>query len=585
MMRTKRRNDSSNRSFTRGHMSQRELSRLSAVDASFLVQERQGSHMHIGGVTIFEGPMPEIDVVKAHIESRLHLVPRYRQRLVWAPFEAGRPFWADDPEFNLSYHVRHAALPEPGNDEQLEQMSARIFSQRLDRQKPLWEMYIVDGLAGDRFAVIFKTHHSVVDGIAGVDVGTVLLGIEPTTKIEKPQPWHPSPLPTTGEMLEVGIQEASRAPMQAARRAMDLLRNRDEAREELGDFVGGATKALGELLDDAPRTPLNGPITQHRRFRFVRNSLSDFKEIKTLLDTTLNDVVLTVTSDALGRWLRSRYFPTDDLKLRALVPVSTRARKRRGDDTHTGNELLAMRGFLPVEEMDTLKRLAYVKNSMDHLKRSNQAVAADVLTAVQNYAPPTVLAQASRLNFTTRLFNLLVTNVPGPQIPLYLLDRQMVDSFPIPFLAENHRLSVAVLSYNGRINFGILGDYDAVPDIQVLADGLSDARDDLLDATAQVKTKVREVMREKQADKAAASVADGAAKTAAKAKAKRSANGAVAASRPAAKKPAAKRAAAPKKAAAKKAPAKAAAAKKPAAKKAAAKKPAAKKTPASAASA
>lgn len=527
-------------------MSQRELSRLSAVDASFLVQERSSSHMHIGGLMIFEGPMPKLDVLKAHINSRLHLVPRYRQRLVWAPFEAGRPFWVDDPEFNLSYHVRDAALPAPGNDEQLEFMAARIFSQRLDRQKPLWEMWLVDGLAGGRFAIILKTHHAVIDGIAGVDVGTVLLGIEPTTTIDEPQPWRPKPLPTTGELLQVGLEEASRAPLQVARRAFDVVRDRGNARESLGEFIGGATKALGELIDDAPRTPLNGPITQHRRFRFVRNSLDDFKEIKTMLDTTLNDVVLSVTSDAVGRWLRSRYFPTDELKLRALVPVSTRPKKRRSDGTQTGNELLAMRGYLPVSEMDTLKRLAYIKNSMDHLKRSNQAVAADALTAVQNFAPPTILAQASRLNFSTRLFNLLVTNVPGPQIPLFLLDRQMVDAFPMPFLAENHRLAIAVMSYNGRINFGILGDYDAVPDIQVLADALSDARDDLLDATAQVKTKVREVMRSNQEAESAVlvGVAESAARTAQKTKAKRvNGNGAAAknsaARQPAAKKPAA----------------------------------------------
>lgn len=522
-------------------MSQRELSRLSAVDAGFLVQERQGSHMHIGGVTIFEGPMPKLDVIKAHISSRLHLVPRYRQRLVWAPFEAGRPFWVDDPEFNLAYHVRESALPAPGNDDQLEMMAARIFSQRLDRHKPLWEMYMVDGLAGGRFALILKTHHAVIDGIAGVDVGTVLLGIEPTTTVEEPQPWRPLPLPTTGEMLEIGLQEASRAPLQIAKRAFDLVRDRGDARESLREFTGGATKALSELIDDAPRTPTNGPITQHRRYRFVRNSLDDFKEIKTLLDSTLNDVVLAVTSDALGRWLRSRFYPTDGLKLRALVPVSTRPKKRRGEDTHTGNELLAMRGYLPVEEMDTLKRLAYIKNSMDGLKRSNQAVAADALASVQNFAPPTILAQASRLNFSTRLFNLLVTNVPGPQIPLYLLDRQMVDAFPMPFLAENHRLAIAVMSYNGRINFGILGDYDAVPDIQTLADGISDARDDLLEATAEVKTKVREVMRSSHDVETAAiaGVADTAAQTTTKAKAKRKPVAAKpAATKPAAKKPA-----------------------------------------------
>lgn len=532
---------------------QKELSRLSATDASFLVQEREGSHMHIGAVMIFEGPMPDIAAMKAHIRSRLHLVPRYRQRLAWAPFESGRPFWVDDPDFNLSYHVRDAALPAPGNDSQLELMCARVFSQRLDRNKPLWEMWLIDGLAGGRFAMILKTHHSVIDGIAGVDVGTVLLGIEPTEKIEEPRPWRPAPLPTQGELLEIGLREAAGAPLKFGRSALNLVRNEGDAREEFGEFVSGATKAISETIDAAPRTPLNQPITGHRRYKFVRNSLEDFREIKTLLDTTLNDVVLTVTSDALGRWLRSRHYPTDGLRLRALVPVSTRGKKKRGEDTHHGNELLAMRGSLPVEEMDTLKRLNYIKNSMDGLKKSNQAIAADALASVQNFAPPTILAQASRLNFSTRLFNLLVTNVPGPQLPLYLLGRQMVDAFPIPFLAENHGLSIAVMSYNGRINFGILGDYDAVPDIQVIANGVSDARDDLMDATSQVKHKAREIMRTGTDLNDLAGVADGAAKTAERAKAKRakaanglSPNGAAAR----AKAPTAKRKATPKKAAA-----------------------------------
>lgn len=502
-------------------MTTQELSRLSAVDASFLVQERHGSHMHIGGVMIFEGPMPEIDALKAHIRSRLHLVPRYRQRLVWAPMESGRPFWVDDPEFNISYHVRDAALPAPGNDEQLERMCARIFSQRLDRHKPLWEMWLIDGLAGGRFAMILKTHHAVIDGIAGVDVGTVLLGMEPTTKIEDPQPWTPGPMPTQGELFEIGLREAAQVPMKGARKIMNLVRGDQETREHLGEFLTGATKAISETIDAAPRTPLNQQISGHRRYRFVRNSLEDYKEIKTLLDTTLNDVVLTVTSDALGRWLRSRYYPTDGLKLRALVPVSTRPKRKRGDDAaQGGNELLAMRGYLPVSTMTPIERLNYIKNSMDGLKKSNQAVAADALTAVQNFAPPTVLAQASRLNFSTRLFNLLVTNVPGPQMPLYLLDRQMIDAFPIPFLAENHGLAVAVMSYNGRINFGILGDYDAIPDIQVIADGISDSRDDLLDATSQVKNKAREIMKTGTDVSALAGVAEGAAKTATKKKAR-----------------------------------------------------------------
>lgn len=525
-------------------MPYKDLSRLSATDASFLVQERTGSHMHIGGVMIFEGPAPELETFKRHIESRLHLVPRYRQRLVWPRFQAGRPFWADDPDFNLNYHMRDTALPEPGNDEQLERLIARIFSQRLDRRKPLWEMWLVDGLSGGRFAMILKSHHAMIDGIAGVDVGTVLLGAEPTTTVEEPEPWHPRPLPTQGELIEIGMREAAGAPIKALSGLADLARGRESARESAGEFMSGVTKAIGQTLDAAPRSPLNTKISQHRRFKFVRNSLAEFREIKSLLDTTVNDVVLTITSDALGRWLRSRYYPTDGLKLRALVPVSTRPKKRRGEEIATGNDLLAMRGYLPVEEMDALKRLNTIKQSMEGLKQSNQAVAADALIAVQNFAPPNVLAQASRINFSTRLFNLLVTNVPGPQIPLYLLDRQMLDAFPVPFLAENHGLAVAIMSYNGRINFGILGDYDAIPDIQVIADSLADARDDLLDASAQVKSKVREVMRTGDVAPLAptAEAAARATKKVAERKAAGARSGAVAAKSPAGSSTAVKRA-------------------------------------------
>ncbi|MFY9489235.1 MAG: wax ester/triacylglycerol synthase family O-acyltransferase [Solirubrobacterales bacterium] len=470
------------------------LSRLSAVDASFLVQERSGSHMQIGGIMVFEGPAPDIEDFKHHIESRMHFVPRYRQRLVYPPMQAGRPFWTDDPDFNIAYHVRDAALPSPGNDEQLERLCARIYSQRLDRHKPLWEMWIVDGLSGGRFALIMKNHHALIDGIAGVDVATILLSPDPNEGLQEIPPWCPAPMPTQGELLELGLRDAVAAPFKLGKNLVGLARGDQAVREDFAGFTDGVTKAVSETLDAAPRTPLNQPISQHRRFRLVRNSLDEFREIKSLLDTTVNDVVLTVTSDALGRWLRSRYYPTDGLKLRALVPVSTRPKKKRGDNAHAGNEMLAMRGYLPVEEMDALKRLDYIKNSMEGLKQSNQAIAADALTAMQNFAPPTVLAQASRLNFSTRLFNLLVTNVPGPQLPLYLLGRQMLDVFPVPFLAENHTLAIGVMSYNGGINFGVLADYDAVPDVQVIADAISDSRDDLLDAASQVKAKVREVM-------------------------------------------------------------------------------------------
>lgn len=476
--------------------------------------------MHIGGVLVFEGPMPEIDLLKRYVDSRLHLIPRFRQRLVNAPYQAGRPFWADDSRFNLEYHVRDTALPHPGNDEQLERLCARIFSQRLDRRKPLWELWFVDNLAGGRFAMITKTHHAMIDGIAGVDVGTVLFDIEAKDKFEDGPSWHAREMPTRNDLITESLRDAVRTPVRITRRAVKALENPAGVRENALEQVSGALKGFTDLTSTAPRTPLNTEIGPHRRYKMVRNSLQDFKEIKNLLDATVNDVVLTVVADGIGRWLRHRHFPTDGLRLRALVPVSTRA-AQRGQTAESGNELRAMRGILPVEQMEPLERLNFMKNAMDYLKDSNQAVAADVLTRVEGFAPPNLLAQASRLHFATWMFNLVVTNVPGPQVPLYLLGRQAVDAFPIPFLARGHALSVAAMSYNGGLNFGLLGDYDAMSDLDVLAGSIADSRDDLVATAHEVRDRVKELKADPATRKRVAAAkkkqAAGGRKTAAKA--------------------------------------------------------------------
>ena len=510
-------------------MSSSGITRLSAVDTSFLVQEHAASHMHIGGVVIFEGPMPDIEKIKAHVESRLHYIPRFRQRIAVPRFQAGRPFWVDDQRFNLDYHVRDTALPAPGNDEQLERLAARIFSQRLDRRKPLWELWFVDGLSGGRFAMINKSHHAMIDGMAGIDVATVLFDLEPNQEVTPAEPWRPRQTPTQSDLIAEGVRDVMRAPLKIAKRTAKAIENPAAARADIAEVAGGALRAVSETLGAAPRAPLNADIGPHRRYEFVRCSLADFKDIKDMLGGTVNDAVLTVVADGLGRWLRGRYFPTNDLRLRALVPVSTRG-KKRGTKAESGNELVAMRGILPVGEMDILERHTFVKNAMDDLKSSNQAVAASVLTAVQSFAPPSVLAQASRLNFSTRLFNLLVTNVPGPQIPLYLLGRPAIDSFPIPFLAQNHGLAVAVMSYNGGLNFGLLGDYDVLHDLDALAAAIADSRDDLLDAAREVRDKVHElqsdpaIQKKVVAAKKAEAVAKSGNATASRAKAPRKVN-------------------------------------------------------------
>jgi WS/DGAT/MGAT family acyltransferase len=460
-------------------MPQDHFDRLTAVDASFLHQESQSSHMHVGAVSIFEGPPPEFEEFLDSLRMRLHLVPRYRQKLAAPPLQTGRPLWVDDPNFNLEYHVRQTALPEPGSEEQLMRLTARVFSQQLDRSKPLWEMWMVEGLEGGRFGLISKTHHSLIDGIAGVDLAQVLFDLTPVPQ-EIPHPdeaWEPAREPNPIELLADGVAGLAKAGLGAAARAIGAATRPAETIEELREAAEGLGEIVWAGMNPAPETPLNVEIGPHRRFVGVRNRLEDFKAIKDAFGGTVNDVVLTVVSGSLRGWLQSRGVRTEGLELRALVPVSIRASHERGE---LGNRLAAMRGPLPVYVEDPVARLHAISQAMGELKESKQAVGAEVLAGVQNFAPPTILAQASRLNFSTRLFNVIVTNVPGPQFPLYVRGRELEDVFPVAFLPANHALAVAIMSYNGKINFGLLGDYDALPDIDRIADGIEASLEELL---------------------------------------------------------------------------------------------------------
>ncbi|MBV8946403.1 MAG: wax ester/triacylglycerol synthase family O-acyltransferase [Solirubrobacterales bacterium] len=462
-------------------MPQRHLDRLSSTDASFLHQEGPTSHMHIGGVLVFEGPPPDITQYLDHVRSRLHLVPRYRQKLTTPPLETGRPLWVDDPDFNLEYHVRQTALPGPGTEEQLFLLAARIASQPLDRAKPLWENWLVEGLEGDRFALISKTHHALVDGVSGVDLATVLLDLEPSAapRPDDLEPWRPRPEPSSVELVAAGVRGLAGAAVGLLERTVSAAAQPARSLGVLRDAAEGVGEIVWAGLNPAPETPLNVEIGPHRRYVVVRHRLDDYKAVKNALGGTVNDVLLTVVSGALARWLHSRGVRTEGLEMRALVPVSVRTEAQRGT---LGNQLAAMRGPLPVYIHDPVARLEFVRRAMDGLKESKQAVGAATLAAVNNLAPPTVLAQASRLQFSTRLFNLLVTNIPGPQFPLYLLGRRLEDLFPLAFLPKNHALAVAVMSYNGAIDYGLLADYDALPDIDVIADGIDASLRELLEA-------------------------------------------------------------------------------------------------------
>jgi WS/DGAT/MGAT family acyltransferase len=461
-------------------MAQQHLDRLNSTDVSFLANESSASHMHVGAIMIFEGPAPSYEDLLEHIRSRASLVPRFRQKLAFPPAQTGRPFWVDDPNLNLEYHVRHSALPAPGSEEQLRRMAARVFSQQLDRSKPLWEIWLVQGLTRNRFALVTKTHHAVVDGVSGVDIATVLFDLNPVPEPpESDDGWVPHPEPSGATLVAKGAEDLLRAPVRAARRVEHALQHPERAAQQVRDAVEAVGEIGWNFANPAPTVPLNVEIGSHRRFAWVRSDLDHFKRVKDTMGGTVNDVVLAVVTGALRDWLHGRGIRTDGVELRAQVPVSIRSQDEHGQ---LGNRLAVMRAPLPVYVADPIRRLETVSAAMKGLKQSKQALGAEVISRFNDFAPPTLLAQAARINFSTRLFNLTVTNVPGPQVPLYLLGRELEDVFPIGFLPPNQALFVAIMSYNGGVNFGLLADYDAMADVEVIADGIERAIAELVEA-------------------------------------------------------------------------------------------------------
>ena len=444
--------------------------RLTALDSTFLhLEDNSTAHMHVASVMVFEGTAPSPQELVDHIVSRLHLVPRYRQRLAYVPYGQGRPVWADDPHFNPRYHIRHTALPKPADDKALKQLAGRLFSQRLDRSKPLWEIWLVEKMAGERFALIAKTHHALVDGISGVDITTVLFDTapDPVPTSRPPMPWTAKPLPGQAKLLGEALRERTTVPAEIVRGARRLLRAPRRAATQLVDGLTsiGATTIAG-VKAPAPDSPFNVEIGPHRRYTFIDAELEQFKAIKASLGGTLNDVVLATVSLGLGRYLRREGFDTEGLELKAMVPVSVRADSDRGA---LGNQVAAMWAPLPVGVQNPAECLRQVTRSMEDLKASGQAVGAQVLTNLAGFAPPTILSQAARLQARQRFFNLVVTNVPGPQFPLYVLGRRLRVLYPVVPLAQRQALGIAVMSYDGHLGFGLLGDFDALPGLESIA--------------------------------------------------------------------------------------------------------------------
>jgi WS/DGAT/MGAT family acyltransferase len=446
--------------------------RLTALDSTFLhLEDHSAAHMHVASVMVFDGTAPTLPELVEHVEGRLHLVPRYRQRLAYVPLGQGRPIWTDDPHFNPYYHIRHTALPKPADDAALKRLAGRVFSQRLDRSKPLWEIWLVQTMAGGRFALIAKTHHALVDGISGVDITTVLFDTarEPAP-VAPAAPWSAKPLPGQAKLLGEALIERSTVPGEMARGARALLRTPRRAVAQVKDGLAsiGATTLAG-INAPAPPSRFNVEIGPHRRYTFIDADLGRFKAIKDSLGGTLNDVVLASVALALGRYLRRHGDDTEGVVLKAMVPVSVRSKEQRGA---LGNQVAAMWAPLPVGVENPAECLGKIATAMDDLKRSGQAVGAQVLTNLAGFAPPTILSQAARLQARQPFFNLVVTNVPGPQFPLYLLGRRLQVLYPVVPLAQRQALGIAVMSYDGHLGFGLLGDYDALPDLEALAQDL-----------------------------------------------------------------------------------------------------------------
>ncbi|HET7443203.1 MAG TPA: wax ester/triacylglycerol synthase family O-acyltransferase [Solirubrobacterales bacterium] len=446
-------------------MSQHHLDRLTSFDTSFLLNEKKNGHMAIGTLLIGEGPAPSHEECLARVGSRLHLTPRQRQRLTFAPLWTGTPYWVDYPEFELEEHVHRVTAPAPGGKEELTRLISELMAPPLDRSRPLWQIWFVDGLAGGRFAILYRFHHAMADGLSVLDIAKLLAdGVEPEGK---PAPaWHPNKPPNR---LRLGTNALAGFARLLRRLLVGLARSGRQPRRRLRRLGRGLAGLWAwTWIEPAPRSPFNVAIGPRRCFHSVTAELETFKRIKSELGGTVNDVALSVVATALRKWLLDEEVETKRLHLRALVPVSTRTT----DERNLGNSLAAMRGPLPIHVSDSVERLHLVSAGMEKLKTSKQALGAETLWEINDWFAefaPVLLKLSAVANFTTRYFNLLVTNLPGPPGAAPMLGRTVTEAYPIGFLAKRHALSIAIASYNGRMNFGILADPDAIAGVDRIA--------------------------------------------------------------------------------------------------------------------
>jgi diacylglycerol O-acyltransferase len=449
-------------------MAQRHMDRLTSFDTSFLANEKANGHMAIGALLMCEGSAPSEDDFLAHIRSRVHQLPRLRQRLLYPPLGLGTPFWVDYPDFDIHQHLHRISLPAPGTEAQFQSLVGELLAPPLDRSKPLWELILVEGFEDDRFAIVYKTHHAMADGISAVDIGMLLFDVEPKWEPAGDEvPWTPARAPSRTALAGRAGSGVAATLTRFARWLRQALREPGQARRRATDGLAGLWEVTWNLARPAPKVPFNTEIGPGRSFYWSTFDLADFKHVKSALGGTVNDVTLTVVAGALRRWLLERDVSVDGLELKALVPVSIRTENEHGE---LGNKLTAMRGPLPVGVRDPVERLRTVTVAMDALKASKQPLGAEAIWGLndwfRDFAPPILLGPTAAINFSTRLFNLLVTNFPGPQIPFYVLGRELTAIYPVGFLARQHALAIAILSYNGQVSFGLLADPDALPDAE-----------------------------------------------------------------------------------------------------------------------
>jgi diacylglycerol O-acyltransferase len=460
--------------------------RLSALDTSFLALEDEHCHMHIGAVAIFDAaPLRtasggiDIDRIRALMEAGLHRIPRYRQRLAWSPV-LRHPVWIDDTRFNLTYHLRHTHLPKPGDERLLKRLAGRLMSQQLDRGKPLWEMWIVEGLEGDRFAIITKAHHCMIDGVGSVELTGTIMRPTPDDdpRLSEPAPrWLPRPAPSATGLLARELFHRATAPLAAAHLAREALTTPRALLARAGEAGVGLWQAVSASFTPASPTPLNVPIGPHRRYDWTTTDLTAIRETKSRLGGTVNDVVLAILSGALRRFLHRRGLDVDHLDFRAMLPVNVRS-----SGEHLGNRVAMIAVHLPLDEASPRERLARVVAETSRVKSSHQAAGIQALEELSDMTFTTLFTEFARLAALSQPYNVVVTNVPGPPFPVYVLGARMLACYPVVPLFENQGLGVALFSYDGRLTWGFNADWDVLPDLHDLVAAVDREAEALLGA-------------------------------------------------------------------------------------------------------